>query len=1141
MMALRHRIILLLSVALATFCLSATAGVRVLPSVAIAQQPETADTGSKQLYIVQLKESPALSSVSSIDDFNPQASHVQQHVYKLKARQDQLLLSVNAFNDDIYRYNYTFNGMAVMLTPRQAEILRKRKGVARVWRDRQRLVATNQSPQFLGLLDKATGLQAAHGLTGEDIIIGVIDSGITPDHPSFSDTKLIDTNLSDTKADKKMPGLCRSSWAENSWLGKFLCSKHKRKAKERAKAKAKANAKPIYDSPKNWRGECQTGPGFPSGSCNNKLIGARYYRAGFDLISDLDPGELSSPADVDGHGTHIATIAAGNKVSATVLDREAGDIRGMAPRARVAAYKACWLPPQATRASCSTADLVNAIEDAVADGVHIINFSIGDTDGSISDPDDLALLAATEAGVLTVVSAGNDGPDPETIQSPATNPWVISVGASSRPGTTIAEGMRINSPAGLGGLYESKEASFTPLLATTGIINANLVLVDDGVNDDIEIDRVSGGSIFDGCTEFTVINAEEVAGNVALIERGGCDFEDKIRNAQLAGAIAVVVYNNDYDLLTMAAASSAGITIPAVMIGQSDAQLIINKFAEDNVVNLTLDSNIRVNLVDNGNTLSRFSSRGPDFDFLKPDVIAPGKNILGGNTPQPANGKQGEEFQYLSGTSQSAPHVAGVAALIKQARQDWTPAQIKSALMTTSRQENIVLEEDGSDATALDMGAGLIVPNNTLNPGLLYDTEIEEYDAFLCANEQPRLSNTKCQALFDSKDDLNEAKYGLRAEDINLPSVYVRELVASRAVKRTVTNPGPLATFNAELVQPGGASVTVDPPISFTLDTGETQDITLTFSRNGAAATHDDAEQSKYFHLGSLTWVNAANNNQRIYSPLAVLPSTAELGAPDFIAGQDSAGSLPLPLEFAYDGQYIAFSMGLHLPCVLPDSTPDNDTCDYIEPDDFPTANVLNANFADYELLLELDEADAVKRFFIDVPAEDNRYFRVTTYDKYTDGNDDLDLYLYRCTTVFVENDIRTCEDPVAIGEGSGDEIGQSLSDQSSTESIAVENPEAGTYVLDVHGYSTDDITGGAGAQFTAFAWSFGDQTAGSNLLIPASPLPAVSGTEASISVNWAGLSSGLWLGGISHEDEGGPITGAITVIEIDNKFFTQD
>ena len=209
--------------------------------------------------------------------------------------------------------------------------------------------------------------------------------------------------------------------------------------------------------------------------CNNKLIGARYYIDGFLEEYDLDPNEFISPRDADGHGTHIATTAAGNFVQATLAGTPVAKISGMAPRARIAVYKACWLEPGAARGTCSTADLARAIEDAVADGVDIINYSVGSDDG-IDDADDLALLAAADAGVLTVAAAGNEGPVPGSINSPAAAPWVLAVGASSRRGDRFRAAIRVNSPASVKKDYPAVEAAFTPRLQDVGPLTLRLIV-----------------------------------------------------------------------------------------------------------------------------------------------------------------------------------------------------------------------------------------------------------------------------------------------------------------------------------------------------------------------------------------------------------------------------------------------------------------------------------------------------------------------------------------------------------------------------------------------------------------------------------------------------------------------------------------
>ncbi|MGI9309097.1 MAG: S8 family serine peptidase, partial [Gammaproteobacteria bacterium] len=617
------------------------AGVHELPGATAAGIRSANTAGQKRLYIVQMQDKPAVALQADAiqaqrnntrfsgsttggsplrgprgDRFDPTDPQVRRHVERLRVRQQRLLQSAAATQSQVYSYKYAFNGMAVMLTPQEAEQMRLRKGVTRVWEDTHRTVSTNDSPTFLGLLDADGGLAADLGLSGEDVVIGVIDSGITPGHPSFADREPA----------KKAPRLCRSDWAETSLLGRWLCRKFRKDG-------------PVMFAapPDDWSGICQAGTGFSGDDCNNKLIGARYFNAAFKTVSAIDDDEFESPADADGHGTHIASIAAGNRVDASILGRDVGSIRGVAPRARIAVYKACWLPPNATRASCSVADLQMAIDQAVADGVDIINYSVGSLDYSVSDPDDLALLAAADAGVLSAVAAGNDGPpdddDPSgTINSPGATPWVISVGATTHGNKRLAEGLSINSPAAIAADYESKEASLTPRLMDTGPVTAQLILANDG---EILTPEDETGSLYDACD--TLENAAEIDGNVALIQRGGCDFTDKIKRAQDAGADAVVVFNNDAKLIVMAG-SGSGISIPAVMIGQADGRLIQNKLLAGSEVEVTLDKSILISLQQTENVLSPFSSRGPDLDFLKPDIVAPGVYVLGGHTPDVANG-----------------------------------------------------------------------------------------------------------------------------------------------------------------------------------------------------------------------------------------------------------------------------------------------------------------------------------------------------------------------------------------------------------------------------------------------------------------------------------------------------------------------
>ncbi|MCP4277953.1 MAG: S8 family serine peptidase [Gammaproteobacteria bacterium] len=1095
---------LFMALTLCITCLTANAGVRETPHRTIARSSFTPVNAAKRLYIVQMDEAPAVAIYAATEEkerkrrrgskhkpnrFDPNDGHVQQHVYRLQARQDRLLLHANILHNRIYSYNLAFNGFAILMTPTEAGQMRLRKGVIGVWEDRPRSVTTNYSPEFLGLFDADSGLSTDLGLQGEDIIIGIIDSGIAPKHPSVSDREQI----------RKVPKLCQWEWAETSFLGRFLCKKYRKPGKI------------VYGkAPDTWQGICQAGEDFAADDCNNKLIGARYYRDGFDAIAEsVDPNDPLSAADVDGHGTHIASIAAGNPVEASIFGKKVGRLQGMAPRARVAVYKACWLEDKATRAICSLADLTMAIEDAISDGVDIINYSIGSLDYSLNDPDDLALLRAADLGIVSAVAVGNDGKeDWGTIQSPGATPWVIGVGATSRTGTRVSEGLRVNQPESIAANYESKEASFTPRLSDGEPITAQLILANDGST---QTDSDAVGTVYDGCNKLT--NSSEITGNIAYIQRGGCDFDVKVSNAQDAGAIAVIVFSNDIELITMAG-DSTGISIPAVMIGQADGQLIRDKLLTNNTVEITLDKSILITFKETGNLLSAFSGRGPDPDFLKPDVVAPGVAILGAHSRDVANGFRGEDYQYLSGTSQAAPHVAGIAALIKEAHPDWSVAEIKSALMTTARQ-NILLDDNATETNPFDIGAGHIVPNKAVDPGLLFDTatdptigpQTNQYYLFLCTEDLYIGDTVDCQALLDSHGPLE-------AKDINLPSLLLPDLVNEDIVTREVRNHGAPATYQAVLDIPAGIGVEVTPD-SLVMGTDDTLEYTIHVTGTGSELNN--------WLFGSLTWVSPTHE---VYTPFAVRPSYFEV--PENITGTGTTGTATMPVSFGYDGSYMAETTGLYLPCVLPDNNLNDSICT-----NTTTRSIVNAAENDYDYTVPASAwlpTGSVQRFTISVPAEDNLHLRVALYDELTDGDDDLDLVLWYCAP-----------EGQACDQTDVELAGYSRNEDTSDEQIDVDQFDllAGTYLIDVHGYKTDELTGGEGAKFRLYVWSFGaknmagDNDVG-NLSITGIPAFAAQNTTVDMNAEWLNLPDGLWLGGITHSTDGETIE-AVTIVEADS------
>jgi subtilisin family serine protease len=976
--------------------------------------------------------------------FSKNDAEVQNYAAGLAEQQERVFSRVGTGAQKIYGYQYSLNGFAARMSVAQAHKLAQQPEVLKVWDDEVRPLATNHSAVFLGLFQQTVGLRGTPGLNGEDIVIGVIDSGIAPEHPALSDKRTADR-----------PKLCRTSWAESSLLGKWLCRRYK-----------KMPDVLNFEPPENWNGICEAGERFTESNCNNKLIGARYFVDGAMATGPIDEGEIFSPRDADGHGTHTATTAAGNKVKASIFGTFLGNVEGMAPRARIAVYKACWVRPGETKASCNTSDLAFAIDAAVADGVDIINYSVGSSLATVTAPDDVALMAATKAGVLTVVAAGNEGPNYSTIGSPAGGPWIVTAGASSRNGQHSLEALQIDAPATIAGKYAVREASFTPPLKDHDPIDAKLVLVDD---DDDRLANGDAGTTFDACEP--IVNDSEISGNVAFIQRGGCTFEVKIINAQDAGAKAVVVFNIAGAPTVMTGASGQA-DIPALMIGQADGNLILAEMTADVGVEVILDKGFFLSVTDTGNVVGAFSARGPAPvpDILKPDVTAPGINILAGYTPDAANSVPDEKFAFLTGTSMSAPHVAGVAALIRQAHPEWSPAAIKSALMTTARQ-NVQQQDGRTPANPFDFGSGHIAPNDANDPGLVYDISDDEYDAFACGIESPAIDQQRC-------DELGSAGISFATTALNQPNIVASRMTNAVTITRRVTNVSDESeSYLAEVVAPTGMSVQVSP-VSLNVAPGMSAnfDVTITYQSGPL----------DLWRFGSLTWKSARHS---VRSVIAARP--VSLTAPVEVKSAGGTGSLTFPVAFGYDGPYSPGVHGLDRAFVTPGFV-DND----------PTKT------------FSFRETNGVTLHRFTVPAN-QLYLRFSLFDQLTDGNDDLDMYLYYCP------DNILCS---KIGESG---------EPTSREQIDVLVPGAGTYLVFVHGFETDQVAGGPGSNYQLLAWQIGVNDNVGNMTA-SGPVTVTSGSTHDVTVNWSGLGTdSVYMGAISHTTPQGLV--AITLISIQN------
>jgi len=1013
-----------------------------------------------KVFIVQLRGPAAAAHFASVSlpqsgkllgnkkrasrAFSKLDAEVQSYAAALAEQQDRVFSGIGTGAQKIYGYQYSLNGFAARMSAAQAHKLSQQADVLKVWEDEVRPLATNHSAVFLGLFEQTTGLRGTPGLNGEDIVIGVIDSGIAPEHPALRDTRTAD-----------MPRLCRTSWAQNSLLGLWLCHRHRKQPDVL-----------NFEPPENWNGICEAGEQFTEDDCNNKLIGARFFADGAMATGPIDDDEIFSPRDADGHGTHTATTAAGNKVKASIFGTFLGNVEGMAPRARIAVYKACWVRPGETKASCNTSDLAFAIDAAVADGVDIINYSVGSSLTTVTAPDDVALMAATKAGVLTVVAAGNEGPNYSTIGSPAGGPWVITASASSRDGQHSLEALQIDAPAAIAGKYAVREASFTPPLKESDPIDAKLVLVDD---DDETLANGDPGTTFDACEPL--VNDSDVSGNVAFIQRGGCTFEAKIVNAQNAGAKAVVVFSIAGDAIVMTGISGQA-DIPALMIGQADGNLILAQMTADVDVEVVLDKGFFLSVTDTGNVIGAFSARGPAPvpDILKPDLTAPGINILAGYTPHAANSVPDENFAFLTGTSMSTPHIAGVAALLRQAHPDWSPAAIKSALMTTARQD--VRQQDGrTQANPFDFGSGHIVPNAANNPGLVYDISDDEYDAFACGIDSPAMDQQRC-------DELAGAGLSTAASALNQPNIVASRMTSSVTITRRVSNVSDgTESYLAEVIAPSGMAVQVSPAsLNVAAGMSANFEVTITY----------ESGPLDLWRFGSLTW---KSDRHSVRSVIAARP--VSLTAPVEVKSAGGTGSISFPVAFGYDGAYSPGVHGLDRAFV---------TSGFVDNDPAKTFTFREINGV------------TLHRFM--VPAN-QLYLRFALFDQLTDGNDDLDMYLYYCP------DNILCS---RIGESG---------EATSREQIDVLVPGAGTYLVFVHGFETDQVGGGPGSNYQLLAWQIGVNDNVGNMTA-AGPAAVTSGSTHDVTVNWSGLGTdSIYMGAISHTTPQGLV--AITLISIQN------
>lgn len=562
------------------------------------------------------------------------------------------------------------------------------------------------------------------------------------------------------------------------------------------------NDRGMSPIPSRWKGICQEGQQFNSSNCNKKLIGARWFIKGIleengKSINISNGDDIVSARDSNGHGTHTASTAAGNFVeSANYKGLAAGLARGGAPRAHLAVYKVCW---SFGIGSCTDADLLKAFDKAIHDGVDILSVSIGSSIPLFSYADQRNSIAigsfhAMTKGITVACSAGNDGPIAMTVENTA--PWIITVAA-----TTIDR--EFPTAITLGNNRTLWGKSLDTRIHNRGFTGITY-------SDRIAIHSIDDDSA-QGC-ERGSLNATLAAGKIILC------FSQSRKHTIFSAALSVVKAGGVGLIFAQYMSDGLGSCriIPCIKVDYEVGTQILSyiRKARSPIAKLSIPKTVIGKWL--SPRVADFSARGPSSispAVLKPDVAAPGVDILAAYVPVSSEKSSG--YSILSGTSMSCPHVAGIAALIKSVHQNWSPAAIRSALVTTASQtgtDGSSIIEEGSTRKAtdpFDIGGGLVNPNRAVDPGLIYDAGIDDYVRFLCdtgfsGKSVSRLTQTRVNC---TKTRLNEL-------NLNLPSITIPNLKRKVTVTRKVTNVGPVdSVYKATVQAPQGIKMKVEPQI----------------------------------------------------------------------------------------------------------------------------------------------------------------------------------------------------------------------------------------------------------------------------------------------------------------------------------------
>ncbi|KAF2415225.1 hypothetical protein B1729_00770 [Microbacterium sp. B35-04] len=833
----------------ALFTGTATASFGAVPGE--VKNPIPIDSPSGR-YIVMLKDAPLATyegGETGIQRTKPDkgkqldAHSASSQKYVAHLKKEQQAVAETAGVTPAVSYQVTLNGFSADLDAAQVAKLSGDKSVLGVFPDEIRHPnAAVPSTEFLGLGsgDAGTGgvwdAVGGVGEAGKGVVVGVVDTGIAPENPLF--------------AGDRLTGKAGAAPYVNRDQVVFAKADGNEYRARRVAAEDQGWTKDLY---------------------NTKLIGAQYFAegaaaAGFDFSYDF-----LSPRDGDGHGSHTASTAAGNfGVAASVEGIGFGEVSGVAPAAKVASYKACYVGPDdlvTTDDICALSDLLGAIDTAVADGVDVINYSIGGGSAkTVLQPEDISFFNAAAAGVFVAVSAGNDGPGAVTADH--ASPWYTTVAASTIP---TYEGT-VQLPNGFQAAGASVSVPFGQSLTGPVVYAGDVAKAGAAPNE--------AALCFLG-----TLDPAKVAGKFVVCDRGTNARVEKSQEVAAAGGTGMILVN-----VTPGSLDNDFHSVPTVHIDAQYRTALLDYVRKTAGATATLVGDNVTGKVTPTPQVAGFSSRGPMLadgaDVIKPDVSAPGVAILAAthNGPQEA-----PTFGFKSGTSMSSPQVAGLGALYLGEKPLAAPAEVKSALMTTAYN---TVNADGSENTdPFAQGAGHVDPTKYFNPGLLYLNGAEDWASYL--------EGALGDDLFEDVDPSDPS-------DLNLASIGVGTFPGPQTVTRSVTSTQ-AGTFTATAEVPG-MDVTVEPS-TLTFDAaGETKSFTVSLTKTDAAV--------EKWTTGFLTWTSGATE---VRSPIAVFPVTA--AAPADVEGSGADGSVDIEITPGLTGELALNVAGLAAEDVLIDGT----------------------------------------------------------------------------------------------------------------------------------------------------------------------------------------------------------------------------